>query len=167
MEKINRIWFKLLRLYKYIISESAQFECKELPMILAEEVLSNPNGVLQMQNEYGLVVGVFYSTAILDLLEGYRWDGPSGPTYDSPVGQAGSAIHDFFYAAERKEYIGWTPKTKKMWKKYADIEFKRQLKISGMNWFRRTYYYIGVKNWGRKYTRAEDNKQYEVEYGAP
>ncbi|HUS89668.1 MAG TPA: hypothetical protein VMW91_10000, partial [Desulfosporosinus sp.] len=34
--------------------------------------------------------------------KGYAWDGPSGPTFDTPNFMLGSLVHDVFYQAMRE-----------------------------------------------------------------
>lgn len=42
---------------------------------------------------------------MLALMEGYAWDGPSGPTYDSPCFMQGPLVHDAGYQLMREGYI--------------------------------------------------------------
>lgn len=43
----------------------------------------------------------------LTILKGYSWDGPSGPTIDTPSFMKGSLIHDALYQLMREEKVGF------------------------------------------------------------
>lgn len=70
---------------------------------------------------------------------GYRWDGASGPTIDTPDSMLASLVHDGLYQLmrNRKLDIGL--------RKAADKEFVRLLKEAGMPWWRRGYWYAAVR----------------------
>lgn len=71
--------------------------------------------------------------------EGYAWDGPSGPTYDSGSSMRGSLFHDAAYQLIRMELLH--PK----WRKEADDQFGLFLKEDGMWWIRRKLWVRAVK----------------------
>ncbi len=56
---------------------------------------------------------------MLEVIKGFIWDGPSGPTYDSPSSMRASLIHDVLYSLISK---GVLPKD---YRKAADREFRR------------------------------------------
>ena len=79
---------------------------------------------------------------VLTLFEGYCWDGPSGPTWDSPNSMVGSLAHDALYQSIRR---GAIPKSER-----ANIDefFYRLLIKSGMGRVRSWYFYRAVRMFG-------------------
>jgi hypothetical protein len=82
--------------------------------------------------------------------EGYRWDGPSGPTIDDETNLRASLFHDIIYQA-----MGEQSKIKRLslWVRFfirreADRLFKAMLKADGMPPFRRQMYFIAVRGVG-------------------
>ena len=45
------------------------------------------------------------ATGLLTVKTGYAWDGPSGPTLDTPEFMRGSLVHDALYQLMREGYI--------------------------------------------------------------
>lgn len=87
---------------------------------------------------------------VLTVMEGYGWDGASGPAIDTEDFMRGSMIHDALY-----EIIG-----KKGWfklRKAADKELVQICKEDGMPWVRRSYTYRAVRIFGGRYVK----KRYE------
>ena len=78
---------------------------------------------------------------------GYRWDGCSGPTVDTPTNMRAGLVHDSLYQLMR---LGVLPQSAR---RFADREFLLIMKEDGMNWFRRTYYYLSVRLFARKYAK--------------
>lgn len=72
----------------------------------------------QLYADYSIYVGIFPDTEIeagylklttdgvLHINKGYAWDGPSGPTWDSPSAMRGSLVHDALYQLMRLQLIG-------------------------------------------------------------
>ena len=46
-----------------------------------------------------------YPDGILTIKEGFLWDGPSGPTFDTPDSMQGSLLHDALYECIRRELL--------------------------------------------------------------
>ena len=69
----------------------------------------------------------------------YAWDGPSGPTIDTPDAMRASLVHDGLYQALRDRRL--LPKARKA----ADVEFLRVLKKDDMFCLRRWSWYLGVR----------------------
>jgi len=76
---------------------------------------------------------------VLTIREGFCWDGPSGPTVDTPEFIAASLPHDGGFDLMRNELIPRS--TKSQWDALLR-DYGRQL---GMGWFRTLYVWIGVK----------------------
>ena len=74
----------------------------------------------------------------LTIKKGYAWDGPSGPTFDTPSFMRGALVHDALYQLMREG---------KLDKKYripADQLLKKMCEDDGMGWFRVKYVYWAV-----------------------
>lgn len=83
---------------------------------------------------------------------GYMWDGPSGPTFDTPDFMTGSLVHDILAEAMRQ---GLLPES--FWI-LANKELVRICKEKGMSKIRATWVYWGVcltNNWCRRTTKPE------------
>lgn len=62
----------------------------------------------------------------LRIKKGYRWDGPSGPTIDTPSFMRGSLVHDVLYQLIREGYLS------KDLRKYADRLLLKHCREDGM-----------------------------------
>ncbi len=74
--------------YKYILAEDYSIQT---PILLPSHV----NHDFLSMTMYGL----------LTINEGYAWDGPSGPTIDTPSAMRGSLVHDALYQMMREELL--------------------------------------------------------------
>lgn len=63
---------------------------------------------------------------ILRIREGYAWNGPSGPTFDTPCFMRGSLIHDTVYQAMREKLLDLA------WKIPADKRLYKICRQDGM-----------------------------------
>jgi hypothetical protein len=79
-------------------------------------------------------------TGKLVILIAYAWDGPSGPTFDTPDSMRGSLAHDALYQLIR---LGLLPRE---CRHLADLEFHHILLEDGMDEARAWIWYEGVKN---------------------
>jgi hypothetical protein len=75
----------------------------------------------------------------LEIRHGYAWDGPSGPTFDTPDFMRGSLVHDVLYQMIREGYI------ERHWRDDADYELKRICLEDGMSEARANYVFWGVR----------------------
>jgi hypothetical protein len=73
---------------------------------------------------------------------GYAWDGPSGPTRDTPSFMRGSLVHDALYQLMREKAID------KKWRNEADKELKRICREDGMSLIYSNWVYWAVKKFG-------------------
>ena len=76
---------------------------------------------------------------VLTIRHGYAWDGPSGPTIDTPDFMRGSLVHDVLYQLIRDGYLG------QHFRDDADSELKRICLEDGMPEARANYVYWGVR----------------------
>ena len=82
------------------------------------------------------------------LLNGFRWNGASGPTIDGPATEIASAVHDCLYMAMHAGVIPMSNRAR------ADKNFRRILKMGGMWWPRRWYWWLGVRLVGRAWMES-------------
>lgn len=73
---------------------------------------------------------------------GYAWDGPSGPTIDTPSAMRGSLVHDALYQLIRLEKL---PKSAR---KQADKEYRRICVEDGMSKFRASLHFDALRLFG-------------------
>lgn len=96
--------------YKYQLSEGQkivwQTDFRPLEDIVTKHVVLQTNG-------------------ILSILEGFAWDGVSGPVVDRDSNNLGGAVHDALYYLMRHGYLDCAE-----WK-LADLEFAKALKQCG------------------------------------
>jgi len=76
----------------------------------------------------------------LTIRKGYAWDGPSGPTIDTPSFMRGSLVHDALYQLMRDEYLDHN-----VHRGTADLILKRICLEDGMWQVRAWWVYEAVK----------------------
>ena len=82
-------------------------------------------------------------SGFLRVQTGYSWDGPSGPTFDTPDSMRASCVHDNHYQAIRLELLPMSAR------RVADRMFVRLLKEDGMWWWRRRLWWAALRIGGR------------------
>ena len=122
--------------YKYQLHHPAVFETAIKPErpIMTEYLRLTVDGVLFIE-------------------EGYAWNGPSGPTIDTPNFMPASLMHDAMYQLFRMELL-----SADRWRKTADQELRRIALEDGMNRFRAGYVYHAVRMGARKAARPESRR---------
>ena len=121
--------------YKYQLTEIAFFKTKILGYVIHTDFISlGPNGLLLIK-------------------KGYAWDGPSGPTIDTPDSMRASLAHDACYQLMRMELIPIT------WRRAIDKELKRRLIEDGMNELRADIWYVGVCEFAEDAALPESRKK--------
>lgn len=83
---------------------------------------------------------------ILTIKQGYAWDGPSGPTIDSPCFMRGSLVHDALYQLMREGLINRDQKNA------ADRELHDICINDGMSRLRAWWVFRAVQRFGRSST---------------
>lgn len=76
---------------------------------------------------------------LLTILDGYAWDGPSGPSIHSLNFMRGSLVHDALYQLIRQGQLG------SCWRDEADRELRRICKEDGMSSIRAWWVYKAVR----------------------
>ncbi len=89
----------------------------------------------------------------LRIKEGYAWDGPSGPTYDSKNFMRGSLVHDAMYQLIREGFLGEDRKNE------ADLLLREMCREDGMSWIRASWVYRGLKWFGGPAADPANKKQ--------
>lgn len=84
---------------------------------------------------------------------GYPWDGPSGPTLDTPDFMRGSLVRDALYQLMRENFL-----SKDLHRKQADSLLRAICREDGMPALRAWYVYLAVRNFGGHYMRNVSNK---------
>lgn len=86
---------------------------------------------------------VTLSTAgIIIIKKGYAWDGPSGPTKDTPDFMRGSLVHDALYQLMRNGHLD-----KNTYRKFADSLLRDMCREDGMGRTWSRWVYISVRLW--------------------
>jgi len=80
-----------------------------------------------------------HSNGWLEILEGYCYDGPSGPTIDTDDSLRGALCHDALYELMRKELLPQSCR------KLADRELWRILREDDMDKYRANVWYYSVR----------------------
>ncbi len=84
---------------------------------------------------------------LLTIKKGYAWDGPSGPTFDTPSFMRGSLVHDALYQLISE---GALPD---FFREYADRTLYRLCRDDGMTSVRAWYVYKAVQAFGESHTK--------------
>ena len=80
----------------------------------------------------------------LTIRQGYAWDGPSGPTFDTKNFMRGSLVHDALYQLMRRGYLNIDTNRNR-----ADRLLKHICKEDGMSSLRAWWVYQGVHAFGK------------------
>ena len=89
----------------------------------------------------------------LTIIEGYAWDGPSGPVIDTKENMRASLVHDALYQLMRRRKI-----TAKAHKDKADKLFKRMCIKDGVPRTTAQVYYLGLNIGGKPATNPKNKK---------
>ncbi len=120
----------------------------------------------QITQSYSTTIPIRYHEAIttdyidlstdglLTIKKGYAWDGPSGPTFDTPNFMRGSLVHDALYQLMREEAL-----PNSTYKDDADRVLRLMCEEDGMNPIRAWWVYLGVKFFGKPATDPANRKQ--------
>jgi len=112
--------------YKYVLAKTYTFHT---PLRLNEGIITP---YISLKADGALVIS-----------KGYAWDGPSGPTFDTPSFMRGSLIHDAFYQLMREGHLNVS------YKQIAD-EILRDVCIEdGMSKIRAWWVYQAVSLFGK------------------
>ncbi len=96
-------------------------------------------------------------TGKLTIKKGYAWDGPSGPTIDTPAFMRASLVHDALYQLMRLDYLDYRAD-----RKYADDLLKRMCREDGMAGFRAWYVHKALRWFGEKNARPTESSPVSI-----
>ena len=82
---------------------------------------------------------------VLTIHQGYKWDGPSGPTFDTKNFMRGSLVHDALYQFFRMREVNV-----KKYRKYADQLLREICIQDGMSSIRAWWVYYAVRIGSKK-----------------
>ena len=116
-------WWKFWARWKYELLED--YEC-----------MTNILGLRAAISTYATL----YPSGKIAVNSGYRWDGASGPTWDTVSTMRASLEHDVFYQMMRLELLP------QEFAPIADVRFRNVLVEDGCSRLRAWYYYHGVNN---------------------
>ncbi|WP_206076940.1 hypothetical protein [Massilia horti] len=110
----------------------------------------------QLTETYSLKIGIHPDTNIevdgylsldpnglLTIKRGYAWDGPSGPTFDTPNFMRGSLVHDALYQIMREKKLD-----REIHRAGADELLRKICLEDGMSWLRASWVHLGVRLFG-------------------
>lgn len=102
---------------------------------------------ISMDHEFLKVEG-----GVLTVSQGYAWDGPSGPTIDTPSFMRGSLVHDALYQLMRDGLIDQSCRER------ADKLLRDLCIEDGMSWVRAAYVYESVREFGSSCAKISSQK---------
>lgn len=91
-------------------------------------------------------------SGLLTVMAGYAWDGPSGPTINTPDFMRGSLIHDALYQLMREGYLPLTRRED------SDRELYRICEEDGMSNFRAWIVFRAVRAFGESSALPEHDR---------
>ena len=133
----SQVCYQDLRAYKYRVENEyhQQVTGKLIPKEVAEVRRDSDQVLLLKLTPLGE----------LTIYEGYAWDGPSGPTVDTPSFMRGSLVHDALYQLLRDTSYGEERKARR---KAADKLLSHMCRIDGMGRLAAWVVYRGVRWFG-------------------
>lgn len=94
---------------------------------------------------------------LLSINKGYAWDGPSGPSIDTPDFMRGSLVHDALYQLMREQVLSITRRNE------VDILLREMCREDGMSWIRSEVMYWAVHTFaGKAAGKGSIRKTYEA-----
>jgi hypothetical protein len=136
--------YKELKNYKYELVEKVTMQTRIFPAIeITEPDKENPYIILD-------------TNAVLVILKGYTWDGPSGITIDTRNFMRGSLVHDALYQLMRQNKIGLE------YREYADNLLYEICVEDGMSKFRARYVLQAVRMFGASSAYLKNEAEIEI-----
>lgn len=104
------------------------------------------------------VTGDFYeiTDCYIEGKKGYAWDGPSGPTLDTPATMEAALVHDIIYQALREQKIRGDHE---YYRRAADQLLRDLIVKNGGSKFRAWYFYWAVRLFAKFAADPENKKE--------
>ena len=125
----KRIVYRRIRQYKYQLTADYQVQTG---------LLRPEAGIARVADNFI----VLHPDGLMQIKQGYAWDGPSGPTIDTKNFMRGSLVHDAFYQMIREEQL--PPETRA----FADRLLRDHCREDGMSAARAWYVWKAVAWFG-------------------
>ena len=90
----------------------------------------------------------------LRLMNGYAWDGPSGPVVDTKENMRASLVHDALYQLMRNGELNT-----RTYRKSADKIFREICKKDGVSSFKANVFYKALRRYGKPAASPENKKK--------
>lgn len=136
---LNRICYRRLHKYKYQLMEPYRYQTELADL-----------GHRATKDDWV----VLRNDGWLELRKGYAWDGPSGPSFDTPDFMRGSLIHDALYQLIRERLL------KMDQREYADQLLRKICRRDGMSRIRASWVYWAVRGFGKKAAQPQPSQPY-------
>ncbi|PJZ69869.1 hypothetical protein CH373_13555 [Leptospira perolatii] len=140
----DHIKYRTLRNYKYQLLYDYTIQIDLRP---ASEIIEPHQGELRFIR--------LKQNGQLTIFEGYAWDGPSGPTIDTPNFMRGSLVHDALYQLMRNSRLDQSTR------KYADDLLHDLCIEDGMSKLRAKWVHWAVRTFGGSAAAPGSNHDYE------
>ncbi len=141
----NSIFYRDIRRYKYQILDDYAIDIAIFPAGDILEPAPPRESYIRLDRRGRLVISKFYA-----------WDGPSGPTCDTPDFMRGSLVHDALYQLIR---AGRIPESSRA---HADDLLRDICIADGMSRFRAWYVHKGVRCFGKAPAKRESRDDFIV-----
>ena len=94
-----------------------------------------------------------WADGTLSIKQGYAWDGPSGPTWDTSCFMRGSLVHDALYQLIRQDHLH------ESWRQYADELLRTTCREDGMSAIRAWWVYRAVRMFGASAANPKNERK--------
>ena len=122
------------------------YDCKDEQKMKKPKIIKYTDGYrYQLAEDYEIIIPIkpaitifsdfitLTPAGLLTIHKGYAWDGPSGPTWDTPAFMRGALVHDVIYQLCRQGHLS------KSYRRAAD-ELLRAICIEDGMWRIRAWY---------------------------
>ncbi len=133
--------------WKYMLASAYTFKCN-MPLSL-RPTKKVGLGSSSLQD----VVTYDPETDCITIRARYAWDGPSGPTVDTPGAMRPSLLHDALYQLMR---MGLLSEDAREW---ADKLYRDELRANGVPWWRYSLHYVGLRIGGASSAKKGTEKE--------
>ena len=126
---------------KRVLTRECVIQCPDALAETPDETVTSEAGMVRLRG------------CTITVQPGYRWDGASGPTIDTPSARVGAFVHDVLYTMIRQGRMG---SDKEAARRVADTEFLSLLRFHGMWRWRARIWYWCVRRFGASAVEAHE-----------